>query len=139
LKEKYPEDNDRRNIANRSQKRLTAEAHTNPLMSETSESEGIPEALPIYIPECVWPGCDARTGNMFSFLGRWSTVVDRYSLASMFAKGHRPTTNDLFRSGTIGNQTGLDTPTASSATFPLHSHRVCNCFHLGLALTTAND
>jgi hypothetical protein len=43
--------------------------HKNPLVSETSESEGIPETLLIYISKRKSPECDARTGNMFGFVG----------------------------------------------------------------------
>ena len=56
------------NIANRSQKWLTAATHTHPLVFETSEPEGIPETLPIYIAPCISAECDAGTCNMFSFL-----------------------------------------------------------------------
>jgi hypothetical protein len=49
LQEKYAEDNYAKNAMNRNWKSLTAEAHANPLESETPEPEGIPETLPIYI------------------------------------------------------------------------------------------
>jgi len=49
LQEKYAEDNYAKNAMNRNWKSLTAEAHANPLESETPEPEGIPETLSIYI------------------------------------------------------------------------------------------
>jgi hypothetical protein len=82
LKEEQANDNKPKNVANRSQKWLSALEHGNPLVSKTSESEGIPETLSIYIPKCVLPECDTRTQNMFSFddpaqrRGRMSECAD---------------------------------------------------------------
>src|SRR5208282_4081347 len=53
LEEEYAEDNYRKNTTNCNYKQLTAAAHTNPLVSKTSESEGIPETLLICIPPCI--------------------------------------------------------------------------------------
>jgi len=39
-----------------------------PSRLETSESEGIPETLQVYIAEAYAGQCDARTPNMFSFV-----------------------------------------------------------------------
>jgi hypothetical protein len=71
LKEEYPENNYRKNIA-RTWKWLTATAHTNSPVSGLRNREAIPETLPICIPPCVSPECDARTCNMFGYF--WSVV-----------------------------------------------------------------
>ncbi|MGB8774941.1 MAG: hypothetical protein WCC78_12415, partial [Terriglobales bacterium] len=67
MKKEYAEDNYPEKVANRNQKRLTAAAHTTPLVSKTSEPEGIPETLLIGISKCAASECDARTGNMFGY------------------------------------------------------------------------
>ena len=54
-----------KNIVDRTQNRLKTPPHTNPLVFETSESEGIPETLEVCIPKCGAAECDAHTLKMF--------------------------------------------------------------------------
>ena len=67
MKKEQAEENYPEKVADRDQKRFGVAAHTNPLVFETSESEGIPESLSMYIPECVGSECDVCTVNMFNF------------------------------------------------------------------------
>src|SRR6266446_7133235 len=92
----------------------------------TSKSGGDSRGLPVCIPPCISPECDACTCNMFSYLG--SLVRGRWWFASGVCQ--RLTTIDQ-RPFTTSNHPFSVGPNSAPSAFPLHPQPMCNSFHLG--------
>src|ERR1700687_4898972 len=100
--------------------------------------EAIPETLPICIPPCVSPECDARTCNMFIYLRAlgWALGFGRPPAALPTSTDRRPATYDQTPPVTTHS---LLPQIPRYRLFPVHPHPLCNSFHLGITPTSAND